>query len=107
MARDDELVSRVRATLAHVPKVEEKKMFGSLAFMVRGKLCISVRSERIMCRIDPAIHDAAVEREGCETVIMRGSEYRGYVYVDAGSVNADDALTYWVDLALEYNEAIA
>lgn len=107
MAREDDLVSRVRATLGHVPKVEEKKMFGHLAFMVRGKLCIGVRSERIMCRIDPTIHDAAVEREGCETVVMRGSEYRGYVYVDAESIRADDALQYWVDLALEYNKAIA
>ncbi|HET6568047.1 MAG TPA: TfoX/Sxy family protein [Rhodothermales bacterium] len=106
MARDENLVSRVRAALAHVPGVEEKKMFGSIAFMVRGKMCVGVRAERIMCRIDPTVHAAAVERKGCQTVIMKGRQYRGYVYVDAESVGTNGALKYWVDQALDYNKAI-
>lgn len=106
MARDDELVGRVRSALAHVPDVEEKRMFGSMAFMVRGKLCVGARTERIMCRIDPAYHDALLERKGCETVIMRGRAYRGYVYVDAGSIRTKGALQDWIDLALDYNKAL-
>ena len=107
MGHDSELLSRVRAALAPVPNVEEKKMFGSTAFMVRGKMCISARAARIMCRIDPALHDAALEREGCQTVVMRGRKYRGYVYVSAESVRTTGALKYWVDLALKYNKVIA
>ena len=75
--------------------------------MVRGKMCTSARAERIMCRIDPALHDAALEQKGCRTVVMKGQEYRGYVYVDAEFVRTQHALKYWVDLALNYNEAIA
>ena len=75
--------------------------------MVRGKLCVSARAERIMCRIDPATHGAALEREGTQTVVMRGREQRGYVYVGAESVRTAAALKYWVDLALNYNKAIA
>ena len=104
---DSELLSRVRAALATFSNVKEKRMFGSTAFMVRGKLCISARAERIMCRIDPAIHDAALAHEGCQTVAMRGRQYRGYVYVGAESVRTTGALKYWVDLALNYNKAIA
>lgn len=79
MGRDSELLSRVRAALATVPTVEEKKMFGSTAFMISGKMCISACAERIMCRIDPALHDAALEHKGCQTVVMKGRQYRGYV----------------------------
>jgi len=106
MGRDSELLSRIRAALVPVPTVKEKRMFGSTAFMVRGKMCISARPERIMCRIDPALHDAALKREGCRTVVMRGRKYRGYVYVSAESVRTTGALKYWVDLALSYNKAI-
>lgn len=106
MAHDDELSGRIRAALVHVADVTEKRMFGSLAFMVRDKMCISVRAERIMCRIDPALHDAALERGGSRTVVMGGREYRGYVDVDAESVSTKAALNYWVDLALSYNKAI-
>ena len=87
--------------------IEALTMFGSIAFMVRGKLCVSARAERIMCRIDPAIHDAALERNGCQTVVMKGRQRRGYVYVDAGSIRTKSALKYWVDLALDYNKAMA
>jgi TfoX/Sxy family transcriptional regulator of competence genes len=104
---DSELVNRVRAALASVPNVQEKRMFGSTAFMIRGKMCISARAERIMCRIDPALHDTALEHEGCQTVVMRGRKYKGYVYVDAKAVRTIGALKYWVDLALNYNKAIA
>lgn len=107
MARNDDLVNRVRAALAQAPDVEEKKMFGSDAFMVRGKLCVGVRPERIMCRIDPALHDAALERDGTSTVVMRGRTYRGWVDVDAESVATKDDLDYWLGLTLDFNEAIA
>lgn len=79
-------------------------MFGGIAFMVRGKMCVTVGKDRIMCRIDPAIHDAALERKGCRTVVMKGREYRGYVHVDANAVRAESELNYWIGLALAYNK---
>jgi hypothetical protein len=63
-----------------------------------------VGNARIMCRIDPAIHDAALERKGCRTVIMKGRQYRGYVYVDAEAVRTKGELDYWIALALDYND---
>jgi TfoX/Sxy family transcriptional regulator of competence genes len=103
MAREEDLTNRIRVALAHVPNVAEKRMFGSTAFVVHGKLCVSGRAERMMCRIDPALHDAAVEREDCRTVVMKGRPCRGYVYVDADAVKTQDALRYWIDLALQHN----
>src|SRR5256885_17184128 len=83
VAYDEALANRVRAALGDTRPVQEKRMFGGLVFMVRGKMCVSVGKERIMCRIDPAIHDAALECKGCRTVIMGGRSYCGYVYIDA------------------------
>jgi TfoX/Sxy family transcriptional regulator of competence genes len=100
---DETLVERVRAALAGTRRVEEKKMFGGTAFLVRGKICVSARPERLMCRIDPAVHDAALERKGCRTMVMKGREYRGYVHVDAAAVRSKRELDYWIALALEYN----
>jgi hypothetical protein len=52
MPYSEKLVDRIRIALIHVPKVEEKKMFRGVTFMVDNKMCISVGPERIMCRID-------------------------------------------------------
>jgi TfoX/Sxy family transcriptional regulator of competence genes len=78
-------------------------MFGGIAFMVDGKMCVTVSKERIMCRIYPAIHDAALERKGCATVIMNGREYRGYVHIDAEALSTKADLDHWVKLALDFN----
>ncbi len=82
MAYNEILAKRVRTALSHIQRVEEKKMFGGIAFMVNGKMCITVGKDRLMCRIDPAIHEIALERKGCKTVFMKGREYKGYVHVN-------------------------
>jgi len=103
MAHNADLMNQMRAALTHISRVEEKRMFGGTAFMVNGKMCITVNKDRIMCRIDPALHDAALERTGCRAVIMKGRPYRGYVYVDAAVLTTTSDLEYWVGLALDYN----
>jgi TfoX/Sxy family transcriptional regulator of competence genes len=103
MAYDDVLASRVRTALGSARRIEEKRMFGGMTFMVRGKMCVSVGRDRLMCRIDPAIHDAAVRREGCRAVVMKGRPLRGYVHVDREAVRTKRGLDYWVALALDYN----
>lgn len=103
MPPDKTLVDRVRTALATGRHIEEKRMFGGIAFMVDGKMCVSVGKGRIMCRIDPATHNAALERKGCTTVVMKGRKYRGYVRIDADALSTKGDLDYWVKLALDFN----
>lgn len=104
MAYNEILADKIRQALAHLPSVEEKKMFGGIAFMVNGKMCLSAGADRIMCRIDPAIHQEVVRREGCRTVIMKGREYKGYIYVNEDSLRTTSDFNYWVTLALDFNK---
>ncbi|HET9343476.1 MAG TPA: TfoX/Sxy family protein [Candidatus Eremiobacteraceae bacterium] len=100
------LVDRIRTALADTPNVQEKRMFGGVGFMVRGKLCLSARQKRMMCRIDPALHDDVLRRKSCRTVVMKGRSLRGYVRVEASKVRTRRDLDYWVALALDYNRQI-
>jgi len=52
MAYNEKLADRVREALAHLPEVEEKKMFRGVTFMVNGKMCVSVSGDEMMCRFD-------------------------------------------------------
>ncbi len=107
MAYSTSLAQRMRQALAAIPHVEEKKMFGGLAFMINGKMCLTVGPGRIMCRVEPAMHDALVAKKGCSNVIMKGRIYKGYVHVAEAQLQTKAALDYWVELALEYNKTIA
>jgi TfoX/Sxy family transcriptional regulator of competence genes len=104
-AVDPALLERVREMLA-AKRVEEKRMFGGVMFMVGGNMCISVGKNRIMCRFDPEQHDEIVKRDGARAMTMGGRVYRGYVHVDSSVLKTKRALSYWVDLALRYNETL-
>ena len=106
-SKDGKLAERVRAALRSAPLVEEKRMFGGIAFMVRGKMCVCARRGRILCRIDPSTHDALLARGRCSTMVMRGRPLRGYITVQAEDVAQKRALDGWVRRSLAYNETIA
>ena len=104
MAINEKLTARVREVLADTPKVVEKKMFRGITFMVNGKMCMTVGDDRIMCRIDPTIHEEAISRDGCCTVEMGGRKYIGYVYVSEAVLKTKSALEHWTSLALDFNK---
>jgi len=104
MAYNEKLTARIREALVHLTNVEEKRMFRGVTFMVNDKMCISAGDNKIMCRIDPSIHDEVLKRKGCETVKMKGREYRGYVYVSEEGIKTKKDLDYWIGLALEFNK---
>ena len=103
MAINEKLTNRVRELLADVNKVEEKKMFSGIAFMVDDKMCVAVGDNRILCRVDPALHNELAEKPGASSMTMKGKELEGYIYVSEDVLNSKKQLEYWVKLALDYN----
>lgn len=100
------LLSRVRAALANVEGLAEQRMFGGTAMLINGHLCVSCRADRIMCRIDPALHDWAAGQPGCAGVSMGGRLYRGYVHIEAEALQTDADLREWLDRALAHNATL-
>ncbi|HYF31949.1 MAG TPA: TfoX/Sxy family protein [Chitinophagaceae bacterium] len=105
MAYNEKLADRVREIIVETHKsIEEKRMFGGLCFMVNDKMCIGVETERLMVRLDPAVYDEVLEKEGCKPMDFTGKVMKGFVFVDADVLNTKRKLEYWVNLALEYNK---
>ena len=104
MAYNEQLAEKVRRVFAALDDVEEKRMFRGVTFMLKGKMCVSVGDNEIMCRIDPAMHEELVERNGCRGMIMKGKEYKGYVLVDEEALKTKKDLDYWIGLALAFNQ---
>lgn len=76
MAYDTNLVNKVREFLAEIPdiQIKEKEMFAILNFMVNGK--------NLMLSFDPKLQEELSERNGYETMLMKGKEYKGYCYIN-------------------------
>src|ERR1041385_6889289 len=105
MAYNEKLADRTREiiSLTH-KKVEEKKMFGGLCFMVNNKMAVGVEQERLMLRIDPARYDEVMQKDGCKPMDFTGKVMKGFVFVDAEVLQTKKQLEYWIALALEFNK---
>ncbi len=103
MAYNEKLTARVRDALAETKQVEEKKMFRGVTFMVKGKMCVSVGDNELMCRIDPALHDSVIEKNGCREMIHAGKTMRGFIFVDGDSIKSKKDFDYWIKLSLDFN----
>ena len=97
---------RVREHLAQVPgiTIEEKKMFSGLAFMVNGKMCVNVTDDNLMCRFDPVLTDTLADKRGFLPMIMRGTVYQGYCYVEPEGFKSKKDFEYWINMCLDFNE---
>jgi TfoX/Sxy family transcriptional regulator of competence genes len=105
MAYDETLADRTREIISITHhKVQEKKMFGGLCFMVNDKMCLGIQQNSLMVRHDPAKYDEVLEKEGCEPMQFTGKIMQGFVFVDKEVINTNEKLKYWVRLALEYNK---
>jgi TfoX/Sxy family transcriptional regulator of competence genes len=87
-----------------IPGVEEKFMFGGVCYMVNGKMCVGVVKDEMMCRIDPEIYEATLERKGCREMIFTGKPMKGYVFVSEEGMKNKKDFEYWIGLCLEFNK---
>lgn len=106
MAYSNALAARIRGYLTRFPEyeIEEKRMFGGLAFMVNGKMCINVSGENLMCRFPPSQMEEVSHKQGFLPLLMKGREYKGYCYVEPAGFERAEDLTFWVNLCLDYNK---
>lgn len=104
MPYNENLANRIREALADLSNVEEKTMFQGLCFMVNDKMCISVRNDEIMCRIDPEKIEAELEKGNCRQMIHNGKTMKGYVFVTEDGYKTKKELDNWIALCLEFNE---
>ena len=103
MAYNEKLAEKIRNTLSEIPNVEEKKMFGGLAFLLNDKMCINVSGDNLMCRFDPKLEDKISKKKGYQKVIMKGRIFKGYCYVEPEGFKSKKDFEFWVNLCLDFN----
>lgn len=105
MPYNEFLAERVRIRLQQLKKfaVEEKKLFGGLAFLINGKMCINISGENLMCRFNPKLENEISQQKGYVPMVMRGRKYKGFCYVKPDGFDTQQDFENWINLCLEYN----
>jgi TfoX/Sxy family transcriptional regulator of competence genes len=104
LAYDNKLAERIREHLSSLKRIEEKEMMGGLSFLYNGKMCVGIIKDEMMCRIDPEIHEEAIEKTGCRTMDFTTKPMKGWVMIDQTGMKSKKDFDYWIGLAIEFNK---
>lgn len=103
MAYDEDLANRIRELLASQRGVEEKRMFGGLAFLINGNMSVAVSGQGgLMVRVPPDETDKLLQRAHVSPMVMAGREPRGWLRVDTDGVQTKRQLQNWVTRGVGY-----
>jgi hypothetical protein len=107
MAYDAVLARRIRELLLDEPDVDERQMFGGLAFMVGQHMAVAASGQGGMfVRVDPATTDALIATTTALPMEMGGREMRGWIRVDVAEVRTKRQLGKWVELGTSYTRSL-
>ena len=106
MAFDPALADRVRVFLAQTAGLQEKRMFGGVAFMVGGNMAVGISGTDLMVRIDPSESDAALTQPGVRVFDMTGRPMKGWLLVDSSVLAGDDDLAAWIDRGVAFARSL-
>ena len=107
VAYDEELADRIRELLGGEADLTEKKMFGGLAFLIRGNMAVAASGQGgVLVRVDPAQSETLVATTNARLMEMRGRQMQGWLRVDADDVRTKRQLAKWVGLGATYARSL-
>jgi hypothetical protein len=107
MPYDEVLAGRIRDLIGPDPELSEKKMFGGLAFLIRGHMAITASGQGgVLVHVGPARSADLLAATGAAVAVMRGREMPGWLRVSAEGVLSDEDLDPWVEAGIEHARSL-
>lgn len=105
MAYDLALSNRLQAALINHP-VNEKRMFGGVAFLLNGNMLVGVHGDNLIARVGPGNYEGCLLRPHTKPFDMTGRPMSGWVEVLPPGLVEDPDLVELINLCIEYNKAL-
>lgn len=102
MAYDETLAGRIRQALAPRPDIDERKMFGGLAFLLRGNMCCGVVGDTLMLRLGKEGAAEALKEPHTRPMDFTGKPLKSMVYVDPEGIASLEELHRWVNRGADF-----
>jgi TfoX/Sxy family transcriptional regulator of competence genes len=103
MAYDEDTAGRARQSLSHRPDVTEKKMMGSLCFMVDGRMCCSVSGRGgLLVRVGAEAQQSVLGEPHVMPMAMGERIMKGFVRVAPEGYKTEAALKTWIKRGLDF-----
>jgi len=107
MAYNQKLLERIRGILSKRTDVVEKKMFGGVAFMVRGNMACGPHDNKLLVRIGDEAAASAMSEPHVKPMMFTGRAMKSFATIEAPGIKTDEQLRRWVEMAAAYAASLA
>ena len=96
MAYDEKLAERVRTILAERRGVTEKRLMGTLAFLVDGAMCCSVSGDGLLIRVVAEEREALLREPFVSPMKLGARTMKGFVRVSVEGLRTRAKVAKWI-----------
>ena len=105
-ALNAQLVERIDGALSHRSDVVMKKMFGGIAFMVKGHMTVGVNGNDLMARVGKHSMSDSLALPYARPMHFAGVPLAGIVYVGPKGLETNLDLIAWLNRAISFVESL-
>jgi TfoX/Sxy family transcriptional regulator of competence genes len=102
MVYSKSLAARLRQMLSQSRGIVEKKMFGGIAFLLRGNMLVGVWQDSLIVRLGSEQAEQALTQPHVRAFDITGRPMRGWVMVDVEGLDRDRQLADWIEGATAF-----
>ncbi len=103
MAYDQYLADMLRSQLSkYGSSIVEKKMFGGLCFLYKGKMAIGVVKNELAVRVVQEKMANELRKDHVRPMDFTGKPMKEFVFV---SIQQDHEISHWIDLGIDHAES--
>jgi len=106
MAYDEQLAERIRIAMGVRQDVTQKKMFGGLAFLQKGKMFCGIVKDELVVRVGQERYEESLREAHVRPMDFTGRPMKGYVFVEAAGCSTDKEVRRWVERGAEFVEML-
>ena len=103
MAYNEELAHRIRGQLQHFPETfTEKKMFGGLSFLYKGKMTVGIVKDELAVRVVEEKMPFELAKDNVRPMDFTKRPLKEFIYVAADGFKSETELLHYIELGLEH-----
>ena len=106
MPYEEALAERMRNILKRRRGIEERRMFGGLAFLVNGHMACGVQDNRLVLRLGANGAARALREPHTNPMDFTGKPIRSMVYVEPAGCGGDAQLASWMNRAIRFARSL-
>ncbi|WP_298757801.1 TfoX/Sxy family protein [uncultured Psychroserpens sp.] len=103
MAFNEQLANRIREQLKFFPETfTEKRMFGGLSFLYKGKMTVGIIKQELAVRIVSDKMEIELAKPTVRPMDFTKRPMKEFVYVSNEGIKTETELLHYIELGLEH-----